>query len=106
MTTDSATMTEQWQPTRHTITETIEKTVDLAGAPEIVANGGRCTPYAIRFVYQRRGSNGSWQAQITIYARTPHSVVGQSFSPDKVYMPAQWLTDLIDQATPDEGVTR
>ncbi len=95
---DSATMSVEWAPTRRK--ETVEKSVDLTGAPDIIALGGPLQPKAIRFIFTRHGG-GAWHAQVTIYAQRREALVCDFFSPDKVYRAPQWLTDLIASATPE-----
>jgi hypothetical protein len=91
-----------WKPTSHTVTEVVRKSVTLTDAPDITwkSKGATCRPYSIRFEYLRR-DGGPWQRAVTIYAMRPESLVGNFFSPDDVYMPPQWLTDLIAAAEPD-----
>jgi hypothetical protein len=97
---DEQTVTEQWGPTRHRITERVEKSVKLNDAPNITADGGPCTPVSITFLFLRE-DGGPWRSQITIYADTRGRLVRKFFGPDKVYVPPPWLTELIARATPD-----
>lgn len=96
----------KWDATR--TTARVEKSVDLADAPDITwlrvpkkgaprNVSGR--PYAIRFSFTRH-DDGPWLPSITIYAQRPESIVGDFFSPEKVADAPQWLTDLIESATP------
>jgi hypothetical protein len=94
-------ITEQWKPTKHQITERVEKSVALTGAPAIIADGGPCTPVSIRFLFVRF-DGGSWSSQIMIYADKPGSLVRKFFRPAAVYQPPAWLTDLIARATPED----
>src|SRR2546430_10540783 len=94
------TITEQWEPMRHRVTERVVKSVRLIGAPTITVAGGPCTPVSIRFEFLRMNS-GPWRSQITIYADRPGSLIRKLFSPDKVYMPPQWLTGLCAPSTPE-----
>jgi hypothetical protein len=94
------TITEQWKPTKHEITERVEKSVRLVGAPTITVDGGPCTPVSITFRFFRI-NGGRWQPQITIYADRPGYLVRKFFSPHAVYQPPQWLTDLIAREAPE-----
>lgn len=98
--TDQKTMTVEWKSRTRKVTEVVESSVELTDAPDITANGGPCRPYSIRARFTRF-NGGPWQPEITIYAMFPGHVVGGYFGPDKVYMPPQWLTDLIAEAAPD-----
>ncbi len=95
----TATMAAAWAPIRQT--ETVEKSVNLTGAPDIIALGGPLRPKTIRFQFTRH-NGGTWHAQVTIYAERPGALMCKFFSPDKVYRAPQWLTDLIDSATPKD----
>ena len=79
---------------------TVETLVTIKDAPNITWDGGPCRPYAIRFLHTRF-NGGPWQSVVTIYAMRPNAVIGSWFRPDEVYMPPQWLTDLIRQGGPD-----
>jgi len=95
------TIVEQWKPTDRQISERVEKSVDLVGAPTVTADGAPCTPVSIRFLFLRT-NGGPWRSQITIYADKPGSLVRKFFRPAAVHQPPQWLTDLIARATPEE----
>ena len=98
-------MKQEWEPTR--VCETVEKAVNLTDAPNITWRGGPCRPYAIRFRFERYGGKGGpWRSYITIYAMRPGGIVGNWFSPSAVYMPPEWLTDLIAAATPADTASR
>jgi uncharacterized membrane protein len=95
------TMTVTWEKNARNVTETVDKTLRLSGAPEITANGRQVRPAAIIFEF-RRLNGGPWRSKVTIYADQPYSDIRAFFSPDEVYRAPQWLTDLIDDATPKE----
>lgn len=87
-------------------TETIEKSIRLFGAPDITwrRKHGMMTgqPYSIRLHFSRLG-DAPWVAQVTIYAATPSSVIGDWFSPRSVVDMPTWLAGLIaDQAPKGE----
>jgi hypothetical protein len=93
-----------WGRRTERVTEVVETSVKIKDAPSITWNGGPCRPYTIMFRHTRY-DGGPWQSSVTIYALRPEAVVGNWFSPDQVYMPPQWLTDLIGQGGPDAGDT-
>lgn len=97
-----------WRDGRHNAVETIEKTVDLIDAPNIIwtpkkatkgQRGGSCKPEVIRFAYSRF-NNGPWHADIAIYAQEPGRLCRSVFPPSEVYLPPPWLTELIERAAP------
>ena len=94
-------MTVTWEKNARNVTETVDKTLRITGAPEITYKGRQVRPAAIIFEF-RRLNGGPWRSKVTIYADKPGSLVRAFFSPDKVYMAPQWLTDLVDDATPKD----
>ncbi len=99
MTADTMTLT--WEKNVRNVVETVDSTLALTGAPEITYKGRQVRPAATIFEF-RRVNGGPWQSRITIYADKPGSLVRAFFSPDDVYRAPQWLTDLIDAATPKD----
>jgi hypothetical protein len=100
----SAGITQEWAPT--TTYQRVETKVKLTDAPDITwrrkakYGPGRGRPYSIRFEFTRR-DGGPWLSNITIYAQRPEGIIGDWFSPEKVYNPPQWLTDIIASASPE-----
>lgn len=101
METTPDTVEAAWKPNRYSFSESVDKTVDLTGAPQITAKGGPCRPVTIIFHFVRFKPGGEWTAQITIYASQQYRHDRIFFKPADVHQVPQWLTELIANATPE-----
>lgn len=97
----TAAMGMAWDPTSRRVHERVEKKVRLTDAPDIFGSRGPCRPEVILFEFLRL-DGGPWNSKITIYATRTGRLIRDCFSPGEVRSPQQWLTDLIDQTTPEE----
>ncbi len=50
----------------------------------------------------RYGPVAAWQVNVTVYAMRQGDAIGSHFGPERIADVPQWLTDLIDDATPKE----
>ncbi|WP_433730837.1 hypothetical protein ACQP2Y_21140 [Actinoplanes sp. CA-051413] len=93
-------MTQAWGSTRRRTTEVVDKKVKLTDAPEISIGRKAVTPASITFRFTRI-DGGTWDADVLVYADLPGSLIRTYFRPADYALP-QWLTELIDSATPTD----
>lgn len=107
MTDTALAMTAEWGDTVHRYRETVEVSVKVTGVPDVKSRetGKHYAPYSVRIVHVRFGADSAWNADATIYGHKVggSGLVGTPLVLHQLAEVPQWLTDLIEQATPKDG---
>lgn len=106
MTAPEQAMTVVWGDAVHRYRETVEVSVKVAGVPDIMSRKTRrhYAPYSVRIVHVRFGADSRWNADATVYGHKVggSGLVGTPLVLSQLDEIPQWLTDLIEQATPKD----